>query len=288
MRYLLGLLKRYRYLVLFLRLMSLAFALMIPGREEAGSGTKPLPGVALELSGPFQRGITKGIRFFTGIWDQYLYLIHLEEENQMLREIVGELNQERIQLLESRSENKRLRSLLGFRQGFPSPLLPAQVIGKDLGGWFRTLIIDRGSLDGIHQGMTVFSVNGIVGQIMESSRHFSRVLLITDRNSSVAAFDQRTRARGIVEGTGLNRCRLKYLHRSEEIKNGDMILSSGLDSLYPKGRLIGTVIKVNKKETKLFQDVLLQPSVDFHKLEEVVVLCEIPAGIDDDKGPDNQ
>lgn len=287
MRYLLGLLKRYRYLVLFLFLMILAFALMMPGKK-GGSGTKPLPGMALELSGPFQKGITKGLRFFTGIWEQYLYLVHLEEENQMLREIVQELNQERIQLLESQAENNRLRSLLGFQQDLPKPLLPAQVIGQDLGGWFRTLIIDRGSRDGIQPGMTVFSVKGIVGQVMESSRHFSRVLLITDSNSSVAAFDQRTRARGIVEGTGLNRCRLKYLHRSEDIKEGDRILSSGLDSLYPKGRLIGTVMKVRKKETKLFQDVLLEPSVDFHKLEEVVVLCEKPAHIDDDKGPDDQ
>ena len=287
MRNWLGPLKRYRYLILFLLMTSLAFALLLPGRD-TGSGTKPVPGLVLEVSGPFQKGITKSIRFFEGIWEQYLYLVQLEEENQMLREIVEELRKERIQLLESRSENKRLRSLIGFKQAFPEPLLPAQVIGKDLDSWFRTLIIDRGTRDGMEQGMTVFSVKGIVGQIMESSRHFSRVLLITDRNSSVAAFVQRTRARGIVEGTGLNRCRLKYLHRSEDIKKGDKILSSGLDSLYPKGKLIGTVMKVHKKETKLFQDVLVQPSVDFQRLEEVVVLCDKPAKIDTDRGPEDQ
>jgi len=125
--------------------------------------------------------------------------------------------------------------------------------------------------------MAVLSVQGIVGQIMESSGHFSRVLLITDPNSDVAAMVQKSRARGIVEGRGMNRCILKYVHRSEDIEKGDPVLSSGLDSLYPKGTLIGIVSRLRKKETELFQDVDIDPSVDFNKLEEVLVVCEKPS-----------
>jgi rod shape-determining protein MreC len=122
--------------------------------------------------------------------------------------------------------------------------------------------------------MAVVSVRGVVGQIMESSRGFSRVLLITDPNSAVASLVQRSRARGIVVGNGHQLCRVKYLHRSEDVKAGDVVLASGLDGVYPKGVQIGTVLKAETKDPELFQRVAIKPSVDFRRLEEVVVLCE--------------
>lgn len=271
------LLQRYRYLALFILLGAVALIMILP-RKKKENETPFLPKAVLELFGPFQKGLTKGTDFFGGILDRYLFLFHVKEENRLLREIVEELKQERVQLLEAKSENERLRALLAFKEKVPKLLLPAQVIGRDLSGWFQTLTIDRGKEDGIDEGMAVLSVQGIVGQIMESSENFSRVLLVTDPNSAVAALIQRTRARGIVEGTGPNRCRLKYLHRSEDVIEGDQVLSSGLDGIYPKGTLIGTVTGVTKKESDLFQHVTLRLSVDIHKLEEVVVLCEKPAG----------
>jgi len=266
-------LERHRYSALFLVLLGGALAMLF-SRADRQPESQPLQKALLELSGPFQKGITKGIGFFEGVWQRYLYLVHLEEENRLLREIIEEMKQERIQLLEFRGENSRLRSLLGFKQGFQRPLLPAEVIGKDLSGWFQTVVIDRGKRDGIEEGMAVVSVQGIVGQIMESSKSFARVLLITDPNSAVAALIQRTRARGVVEGDGRQLCRLKYLHRSEEIEPGDLVLASGLDGLYPKGVLIGTVLRTETKDPELFQRVEVKPSVDFRRLEDVMVLCE--------------
>ena len=266
-------LERHRYSALFLVLLGGALAMLF-SRADRQPESQPLQKALLELSGPFQKGITKGIGFFEGVWQRYLYLVHLEEENRLLREIIEEMKQERIQLLEFRGENSRLRSLLGFKQGFQRPLLPAEVIGKDLSGWFQTVVIDRGKRDGIEEGMAVVSVQGIVGQIMESSKSFARVLLITDPNSAVAALIQRTRARGVVEGDGRQFCRLKYLHRSEEIEPGDLVLASGLDGLYPKGVLIGTVLRTETKDPELFQRVEVKPSVDFRRLEDVMVLCE--------------
>ena len=277
--------RRYRYAVLILILAGFALGMFL-SQKDKGASSGFLSHLQLELFGPFQQGLKKGTGFFQGIWHHYLYLIRTQDENRMLREIVEELKQERTQLLEERSENLRLRSLLGFKHGVPKPLLPAQVIGKDLSGWFQTFVIDRGKRDGVEEGMAVLSVQGIVGQIMESSNNFSRVLLITDPNSSVAALVQRTRARGITEGNGLDGCRLKYLHRSEDVQQGDLVLSSGLDGVYPKGTLIGTLTRVRKRETELFQFVHVQPSVDFHKLEEVVVLCEKP-GQDESGREDN-
>ena len=267
------LLERNWHSALFLVLLGGAVAMLFSRAGEQHETNSPQKAL-LELSGPFQKGITRGTRFFEGIWQRYLYLVHLEEENRLLREIIEEMKQERIQLLESRGENRRLRSLLGFRQDFQKPLLPAAVIAKDLSGWFQTAVIDRGTRDGIEEGMAVLSVQGIVGQIMEASRSFSRVLLITDPNNSVAALIQRSRARGIVVGNGPQLCRLRYLHRSEDVKPGDLVLASGLDGVYPKGVLVGTVFKAEKKDPELFQRVKLQPSVDFRRLEEVMVLCE--------------
>ena len=109
---------------------------------------------------------------------------------------------------------------------------------------------------------------------MRSSKSFSRVLLITDPNNSVGALIQRSRARGIVAGNGQQLCRLKYLHRSEDVKPGDLVLASGLDGVYPKGVLIGTVLTTETRDPELFQRVTVQPSVDFRRLEEVMVLCE--------------
>lgn len=267
------LLERNWHAALFLVLLAGAVAMLFSRAEEQPE-THSTQKALLELSGPFQKGITKGAGFFQSIWQRYLHLVNLEEENRLLREIIEEMKQERIRLLESRAENRRLRSLLGFRQDFQKPLLPAEVIAKDLSGWFQTAVIDRGTRDGIEEGMAVVSVQGIVGQIMETSRSFSRVLLITDPNNSVAALIQRSRARGIVVGNGPQLCRLRYLHRSEDVNPGDLVLASGLDGVYPKGVLIGTVLSAEIKDPELFQRVEVHPSVDFRRLEEVMVLCE--------------
>lgn len=272
----LGLLQRRRTLLLSLLMLFLAFAMLFAGRDES---SRPifLQRALLEVVGPFQKGLTKGARFVTGIFEHYLNLVHVKEENQVLREIIEELKRERIQLLEQRVENERLRSLLGFREGFEKPLLPAEVIGNDVSGWFQTLVIDRGQRDGIQEGMAVITVRGVVGQIMESSRNFARVLLITDPNSSVAALVQNTRAPGIVEGSSQKRCILKYLLQSETVQQGDLILSSGMDGIYPKGLPIGTVSGTDKRDVQLFQNVQVEPLVDFQKLEEVFVLYRHPS-----------
>ncbi len=268
-------LERYRYAALFLTLLGVAAAMLFSWAEKPFE-SDPLQRTLLELSGPFQKGITKGMEFLEGVWQRYVYLVHEEEENRLLREIIEEMKQERVELLEFRGENERLRSLLGFKQTFPKPLLPAEIIGRDLSGWFQTAVIDRGTRDGISEGMAVLSVQGVVGQVMESSKGFSRVLLITDPNNSVAALIQRSRARGIVAGDGHQLCRLQYLHRSEDVKPGDLVVASGLDRVFPKGILIGTVLSAETRDPEIFQRVAVKPSVDFSKLEEVMVLCELP------------
>ena len=264
---------RFRYTILFMLVISISLSFLFSQKEEEPQ-TPMLQKGQLEVVGPFQKGTVKSSRSLKSVWDNYLYLVDLKEENRLLRDIIEELRQERLQLLEERAENNRLRPLLGFKEKIQRPLLPAEVIGKDLSGWFQTFVIDRGRRDGIEEGMAVVSIQGIVGQVMEVSKSFARVLLITDPNSSVATLTQQTRARGIVEGNGQDRCRLKYLHQSELIQQGELLLSSGLDGVYPKGLAVGIISWAETKEGEIFQEVEVLPSVDFKKLEEVMVICE--------------
>ncbi len=275
MKNLFAFLHRHRHRILTGILLAAALFLLL-AKPASDSRMAPLRAALLELLGPFQQGFEKTYRFVTGIWQGYIFLVNLSEENRLLREIVLEQKREINNLAEERLENRRLRELLGFRHNMPQPLLPAQVVGKDISGWFYTLTIDRGRQDGLEEGMAVLAVDGIVGQVMEASGNFTRVLLITDPNSAVAAIVQRTRARGIVEGRGFKGCTLKYVHRSEDVVEGDVVLASGLDGLYPRGTLVGTVTRVRKKETDLFQVVEVRPAVDFNKLEEVIVVVEKP------------
>jgi rod shape-determining protein MreC len=145
------------------------------------------------------------------------------------------------------------------------------VIGRDATGLARTLVIDRGEADGITKGAAALAPEGIVGQVFLASAHAARVLLIADHNSGVDALVQRTRARGIVQGTAEGGCGLKYVKRTEDVQVGDTVVTSGLDGVFPKGVPIGHVVAVDKQGQGLFQYAEVAPRVDFGQLEELLV-----------------
>ena len=151
-------------------------------------------------------------------------------------------------------------------------MLAAEVIGKDPSSWFKTIIIDKGSTDGVGRGDPVVVPEGIAGQIMEVAENYSKVLLIIDRNSAVDSLVQRTRARGVIKGESIRQCTLEYVLQKNEVKAGDTIVSSGLDGVYPKGLRVGEVSEVNTGSSGIFKEVIVNPYVDFEKLEEVLVI----------------
>ncbi len=148
----------------------------------------------------------------------------------------------------------------------------AQVVARDPSGWFKSVIIDKGASDGVKRSMPVVVSEGIVGQVIEVSLYYSKVLLIIDQNSAVDVLCQRTRARGVLKGGAHNRCQLKYVLRKADIRVGDIVISSGLDGVYPKGLCLGRVSGLSKQNAGVFQNVQVDPFVDFDKLEEVLVL----------------
>jgi rod shape-determining protein MreC len=170
--------------------------------------------------------------------------------------------------------NERLRRFLNFKENIPNPTLPAELIGEDASSWFRTITINKGRIDGVEKGMVVVAAAGLVGHVINTSRDVSKVLLITDYNSSVDAICQDSRGRGIVQGKGRDLCDLKYVSRRDEVSLGSRVITSGLGGRFQKGLLIGTVTRVEKKPHGVFQDVEVTPAVEFRKLEEIFVVLD--------------
>ena len=228
--------------------------------------------VPISIIAPLQNVVTGTIRFVEDIWFHYFYLVSAAKENEQLKEALNQSVERHNQYIETELTNERLRSFLEFKKKTTSKVVAAEVVGRDPSPWFKTIIIDKGTTDNVKQGLPVVVANGVAGQIMSVSSGYSKVLLITDRNSAVDALVQRSRARGIIEGFSSDRCFFQYVLRKNDVKVGDTVVTSGLDGVYPKGLRIGRVSGVVRRNSGMFQKVEVTPFVDFEKLEEVMVV----------------
>jgi len=237
--------------------------------------TSFLERMVLGLTGPVQAGLDQVISGAADVWGHYLYLIDTEEDNRELIESNRQLSATLAENNEVRLENDRLRRLLDFKETQEIATLPARVIAEDATSWFRTITIDKGSVQGVVEGMPVVVAEGVVGRIVRSSTHFSRVLLITDASSAVASLLQSNRARGISRGKG-ERLVFDFVLRQEEVRVGDRVVTSGMGGVFPKGLVVGDVQSVDRQEYGLFQAIEVIPAVDFSHLEEVLILLRRP------------
>jgi rod shape-determining protein MreC len=233
--------------------------------------TNFLESVVMRATGPVQAGLYNVINGTADIWGHYLYLVDTAEDNQTLIEENRTLHALLTQSDEVRLENERLRLLLDFKEAQKIATLPARVIGEDASSWFRTVMIDKGSEQGVTEGMPVVVAEGVVGRVVRSSPKFSRVLLVTDASSAVASLLQSNRARGICRGQG-EQLVFDFVLRQEEVKIGDRVVTSGMGGVFPKGLVVGNVKSVDRQEFGLFQAIEVSPTVDFSHLEEVLVL----------------
>ena len=211
----------------------------------------------------------------------YLNLLDVKKENRNLKDELSKQKQDLALSEELKVENERLRKQLDFLKEAPNNLLSAQVVGVDLWPEYSSLRINKGSSSGLKKGMTVITRDGVVGYILNATAKYATVISLTDHNATIDAIVERTRARGIVEGLGLDACQIKYLQRTDDVQVGDRVLTSGIvhagvDKVFPKGIPIGLVTKVTKKAFGVTQAVELRPIVDTTSLEEVLVV--IPSG----------
>ncbi len=221
---------------------------------------------------PLFKGLSKVTAFADEVIGDYLLLRQIHAENESLREQVTALEQKLIDYQDAYLENLRLRRLLDFKSTIQTETIAAQVVLHDLTGWFQTLMIDKGLRDGIGVDMAVVNDEGVVGRILEVSDRYARVLLITDAGSSIDAVIQRNRVRGIVGGKDANTCVLKYVRGNLDVQEGDLVVSSGKDGVFPKGLRLGTVQGVYKDPLDLFQKIDVKPVVRLSALEEVLII----------------
>ncbi len=198
----------------------------------------------------------------------------IAKQNTELKEKLRNL-QSRLSLLEELlRENTRLRTALFYQQRNPYRfrLLPAQVIGRSPDPWFSILEINQGSRAGMRRDMPVMVKEGLVGRIVEVSKYSSKVMLITDAQSSVAAVDGRSRDFGVVKGGSSNKLSMKHVDAGGDIKVGDVIVTGNISTIFPPGIPIGKVSQASKKEHDLFYHIEIKPAVDFRKIEEIFII----------------
>jgi rod shape-determining protein MreC len=222
---------------------------------------------------PFQYAAAVFWRGTAALPGNILNIRNLAVENSELKARLAEAGPKLALLEELSGENDRLKAALGFRGGnrYRLKLLPAKVIGRGAATWSSLIEIDRGSGSGVRVNLPVIAADGLVGKIVEVSPFSSKVLLLTDPLSSVAAADRRSRDNGVAEGYAPNRLKMKYVGADGDVATGDAIVTSAVSSLFPPGLPIGTVSRAAKKETDLFYEIELKPAADLSRLEEVFV-----------------
>ena len=237
-----------------------------------GQEWNPAEKLVAEITAPFQRFFTGTISIARNIWRSYFFLVETRQDNLLLKKKIDLLKIENSKYQELLLANQRLQKLLNFQENTDEPLLPARVIGWDSSGLFKSIIIDKGANDGLRINMPVVNSEGAVGRVVSVSPDYAQVLLVTDQNSAVDGLVQRSRGRGMVKGRGSSECYFDYVIKTCDIKTGDIIVTSGLGRIFPKGLYLGIVKEINDSPNKLFKDVRVAPAVDFSKLEEVLIV----------------
>ncbi len=216
-------------------------------------------------------GFSAGVRGTTAM---FLDLIYIKKNSAELSTKNHELLTRMGEMLELKQENDRLRNLLTFRDSTKMNLISAEVIGRDLvSSDHSTITINKGSQHGLKSGQAVITVQGALGYIYRPEALTAKIMLITDRYSVVDGVVQRTRAHGIVEGRSQSACQLKYVEKTEDVKAGDLVVTGGLDNIFPKGFPVAIVESVERKNFSVSLKVDLKPVVDPLKVEEVFVVA---------------
>jgi rod shape-determining protein MreC len=274
-----------------LAVLVLAHLVAISNQVDGGGGASLLQRWTLSLLSPAQSALAGLVRGVGSVWTSYVGLRGVHRENQRLAGRLRELEQELQQRREQAEEATRLRALLDLKQIMPVQSIVAHVIARDGTPWYRTVTIDKGSADGVALNASVLSPTGVVGRVIRLGAHAARVQLLIDQQSGAGARIERSRITGVVsgisqrgkegEGAGAEAHRdkvppcgdlaMKYVAMLSDVVPQDVVVTSGLDRIYPPGLLIGRVCLV-RTGPGLFKEIVVASSARFDSLEEVMVV----------------
>jgi rod shape-determining protein MreC len=239
------------------------------------TGTTPIKKVALSLQAPIvhlSSIITEGIG---NLWNNYVWLIGARAENEQLRASVQQLTRLNNSYEQIRQENSRLRRLLSMNDDVSYRTIGARVIARTPGFLSNVLYINRGSKDGVQVDAPVISGDGIIGRTVLVAGNQSQVQLITNPDASIGVMMENSRTLGVLSGSGDSLLDLNYISNTEQIKTGDGVLSSGFDTIFPKGFKIGNVVDCREGEG-VFYEIQVEPAVDLYHIEEVSIILMDP------------
>jgi rod shape-determining protein MreC len=255
---------------LFLAVM-LGHVILISAQVNSRSGVSVLESVTFGLFSEVQRGTSSGFTSVRNLWTRYIRLRQVEAENAGLKRALDEVN---IQFQERRALADRargLQALLDLRDRSNLQTTAAEIIASSPSPDFRTMTIDKGTLYGLQPDMAVIAPGGVVGRVVISTLRAAKVQLLIDRNAAVGALIERSRAQGVAMGGGDQRLRLEYVSETADVVVGDLVVTSGIDGIFPKGFTIGSVDVVEKSGPS-YKRITIKPAVDFSSLEEVLVV----------------
>lgn len=259
----------------------LAHVILISTQVNTRTGRSAFDAVVFGVFGEAQRLVASLSGGVSSLWARYVALRGVREENAALR---AQLSTIEIRLQEQRAlalRAERLQALLDLRQTLGQRTVAAQIIAGDATAYFRTVTIDRGTNDGVATDAAVISPRGVVGRVVgHPAARAARVQLLVDRNAGIGAVIERSRAGGVVVGDEGQMLRMEYVSNLADVRPGDLVVSSGLDGIYPKGFVIGEVVSA-ERGAGLYHAIRLRPAVDFSTIEEVLVLLDPPAGATD-------
>jgi len=255
----------------------LGHIILISAQVNSRRGVPVLEALTFGAFAEIQRAASSGVSGVLRTWHAYLDLRHVREENERLKQ---EFANAQIELQRQRSladRSRGLERLLGIRDQSALSTVAAQIIGGSANPDFLTVTLDKGTNDGVKSDMAVIAATGVVGRVVMATPRAAKVQLLIDRNAAAGAIVERSRAQGVLVGEGTDRVRMDYMLEASDLAVGDVVMSSGIDGVFPKGFMLG-VVETIEKNGPAFKRIVVKPAVDFHALEEVLVVLTPVAG----------
>ncbi len=253
-------------------------ALLLSSQVTTERGQSALRSAIVTLFSPLQRATQSGIEGGRSMWNGYVDLRGVREENIELRRRIARLEQALWLERDIVASHRRLSEVVDLAERLPYPSIVAEVIGLDASTWFRTITVNQGSNQGVELSAPVIASGGLVGRVVAVGPDVAQVQLLSDRECAVGALLTRTRIRGVVTGTGgeggASGLQLTYVSNLDDVVSGDLIVTSGMDAMYHKGIAIGRVSSV-RNGPRLFKIITVEPVANLDRLEEVFVLSPV-------------
>jgi rod shape-determining protein MreC len=244
--------------------------ILISAQVTTDRGVPMLEAVTFGVFAEVQRGASSLIGGIRASWGDYLALRSVRSENERLQQEIGQLHVTLQQERALAQQSRTLQALLDLRSQAPLTTAAAGVIASSASPDFRTITIDKGTEDGLRPDMAVIAPAGVVGRVITPSARAAKVQLLIDRNAAAGALVERSRAQGVIEGTGAD-LRLNYVSATADVIVGDVVVTSGIDGLYPKGFVIGQIESVERRGGA-YGAIVVRPSVAFASLEALLVV----------------